>query len=69
MKQELSPFRLDVSGLGKGKHPLHGCLRYCYQLTPCNPDKALRYCWTLYEDRLESNQGSHMLDRYLSEEM
>jgi len=65
-----SAFGLDVSIPGMGKHPLHGSLKYCYhQLTPCCSDEALRSYWSLHQERLESNQGSHTLARSLSEEM
>lgn len=53
-----SDFRWNVSGpSGKGKDPPRQCY---HQLIPCNPDKALRSCWTLHEERLESNQAYHM---------
>lgn len=62
-----SAFRQDVSGpSGKGKHPPWKCY---HQLIPCNPDTALKSCWTLHEERLESNQAYHMLARHFNEKI
>lgn len=65
-----SDFRRDVRALVVKESLLCASPRQCcHQLIPRNPDRALRSCWTLREERLEANQAYHMLARYLSQKI